>query len=122
MKPAPPVMRMFLGLYPDSAVLLLVVLPLLMVKLDDGWECAVLVFGGWACGMKGVRDQGLGKAVLIGCICRRPTRTTDSNRHPALAGLAMAEKRLGQASALVHRVVRCAGPGPRQEGVVHGNE
>jgi hypothetical protein len=46
MKPAPPVMRMFLGLYPDPAVLLLVALPLLMVKLDDGWECAVLVFRG----------------------------------------------------------------------------
>jgi hypothetical protein len=58
MKPAPPVMRMFLGLYPDSAILLLVALPLLMVKLDDGWERAVLVFGGWACGMNGVRDQG----------------------------------------------------------------
>jgi hypothetical protein len=44
---------MFLGLYPNSAVLLLVALPLLMVKLDDGWECAVLVCGGWRCGMKG---------------------------------------------------------------------
>lgn len=86
-------MRMFLGLYSNSAVLLLLALPLLMVKLDDGWECAVLVFGGWRCGMKGVRDQGLGEVVLIVCIRRRPTPTRDINRYTALAGSAMALKR-----------------------------
>lgn len=76
MKPAPPVMRMFLGVYSASAVLLLGALPLLMVTLGgmerSGWVlCGCGGVGVSAGGVSGVRDQGL--AGLLSC-AHDPTR------------------------------------------------